>query len=99
MQPQQFLTALFTHASLVWKGCKTGECYQFEGVKPEKVRGKVFNYEGKCYQFELKPVSRDENKRLPSFESEQSLSRILYIPEWAMLLRPWVQVRQQFVSL
>lgn len=56
-------------ASLVRKGCETGECYQFKGVNPEKVKGNVFEYENKCYQFELKPVSRDEHKKLLTFET------------------------------
>jgi hypothetical protein len=57
-------------ASLVRKGCESGECYRFKGVNPEKVKGKVFEYENKCYQFELKPVSRNNQTKMLDFKIE-----------------------------
>jgi len=59
-------------ASLVRKSCDSvdGECYKFIGANYEnKIKGNVFKYNGNCYQYELNPVSRDNNKKLLQMET------------------------------
>lgn len=53
----------FGLASMMRKVCKSGECFRFDAPKYEDaVKGKTFQYNGVCYQFELQAVSEDPTK-------------------------------------
>lgn len=58
----------FGLASMMRKVCKDKECYRFHAPSyEEKIKGKTFEYNGECYQFDLHATTRDPTKTMVAF--------------------------------
>lgn len=52
-------------ATLFRKVCKDKNCLKFNGVIHKNIDGKIFQYEGKCYSYEVEQVKCDtKNKKI-----------------------------------
>ena len=49
------------------KACKDKECMNFKAPAMDKINGKIFEYNTKCYRFESSPQDCNSKKRTVSF--------------------------------
>jgi len=54
-------------ATLFRKVCNDRSCLVFHAPHINKIKGQVFNFDGKCYTFEEKAERCNENKKILSF--------------------------------
>ena len=54
-------------ATLFRKVCNDRSCLVFHAPRINKIKGQVFNFDGKCYTFEEKAERCNENKKILSF--------------------------------
>ena len=55
------LASLFRHA------CHEKKCLRFVGPEYEKISEKTYEFNGKCYRFKPRAVSKNENKKQVEF--------------------------------
>ena len=49
------------------KSCKDKNCLNFKAPPMDKINGKIFEYNTKCYEFENRPQDCKDNKKTVSF--------------------------------
>jgi hypothetical protein len=54
-------------ATLFRKVCNDRSCLVFHAPHINKIKGQVFNFDGKCYTFEEKAERCNKNKKILSF--------------------------------
>jgi hypothetical protein len=54
-------------ATLFRKVCNDRSCLVFHAPHINKIKGQVFDFDGKCYTFEEKAERCDENKKILGF--------------------------------
>ncbi len=54
-------------ATLFRKVCNDRSCLVFHAPHINKIKGQVFDFDGKCYTFEEKAERCDQNKKILSF--------------------------------
>jgi hypothetical protein len=54
-------------ATLFRKVCNDRSCLVFHAPHIDKIKGQVFDFDGKCYTFEEKAERCDENKKILGF--------------------------------
>ena len=57
----------FGLATLFRKVCNDRSCLVFHAPHINKIKGQVFNFDGKCYTFEEKAERCNKNKKILSF--------------------------------
>ena len=51
-------------ASLFSKVCKERNCIVFKGTNPDKVKGKIYKFDDKCYKYDLVNTSCNKNLKI-----------------------------------
>ena len=54
-------------ATLFRKVCKDRNCMKFEGPSIDKIKGQIFKYNDKCYQYKEKITTCNKNKKIVEF--------------------------------
>ena len=54
-------------SSLFRAVCKGRDCIIFHAPPLEKVKDKIYEYDGKCYKYETSPAKCDSSKRIVNF--------------------------------
>jgi hypothetical protein len=54
-------------ATLFRKVCNDRSCLVFHAPHINKIKGQIFDFDGKCYTFEEKAERCDQNKKILSF--------------------------------